>query len=65
MKTVVITKTKAVKLYGNKAKLADALGISRQAVGQWPAGPIPQKHALRIYYELMPEAFQDNHKGVK
>ena len=53
MKTVVMTKRQAVKMFGNQAKLADALGISRQAVGQWPDNsPIPSRHALRIYYEL-------------
>jgi len=55
MKTVVMTKAQAVKLFGNQNRLANALGVSRQAVGQWENNkPIPSVHALRIYYELKP-----------
>lgn len=32
-----MTKTEAVKMFGNsRRKLAEALGITTQAVGQWP-----------------------------
>ena len=59
MKTVVMTKRQAVKLFGNQNKLAQALGITRQAVGLWvDKDPIPSKHALRIYYELKPAECQ-------
>ena len=56
MKTIVMTKKQAVKLFGNQNRLAEALGISRQAVGQWEdSKPIPSKQALRIYYEIKSE----------
>jgi DNA-binding transcriptional regulator YdaS (Cro superfamily) len=35
-----------VEIVGTKAKLADELGVSPQAVSQWP--PIPPKHAIAI-----------------
>lgn len=44
-----IYKYKAAKVVGNKAQLAKVLGISRQAVYQWPdRKPIPQKHAITL-----------------
>ena len=59
MKKVVITKKKAVELFGTQAELARALDITRSAVGQWGwKDPIPDAHAMRIYYELRPEAFR-------
>ena len=39
-----------------KAQLADALGISRQAISNWPMDQaIPEKHELKIRHELVPE----------
>ncbi|HCX10009.1 MAG TPA: hypothetical protein DHU81_06590 [Hyphomonas sp.] len=42
---------------GKKVNLARALGISKAAVGQWPNGELPELHAIRIKYEILPEAF--------
>ena len=57
--TLYLTKERAVALFGSPLILADALGISRANVYMWEDGkPIPQKHALRIKYELKPEAFK-------
>ena len=42
--------------HDRKSKLAEALGISRQAVSKWePDDPLPEKHALKIRHELVPE----------
>ena len=39
-----------------KSKLAEALGISRQAVSKWELDEaLPEKHELRIKHELVPE----------
>lgn len=48
----------AVAAYGTQQALADALGISRSAVAMWDREkPIPKEHALRLRYELRPDAF--------
>ncbi len=40
---------------GKKAKLAAALGLSRQAVSSWDMdAPIPSRHLIRIQRELLP-----------
>ncbi len=44
-------------MFRTKANLAKALGVTNQAVGQWPDGPIPQKQALKIRFILKPELF--------
>ena len=44
-----------------KAQLADALGISRQAISNWPMDQaIPEKHELKIRHELVPELNSDH-----
>jgi hypothetical protein len=53
----VITKKDAIGMFRNKNRLAKALGITRQAVEKWPDGPIPEKQALKIRYQLRPELF--------
>lgn len=51
-----MTKQEALALYGgNGSALARALGISKQAVSFWPDGQIPEAHALRIEFVLLPE----------
>lgn len=57
MKKTHITKTQAIQLYGTQSKLAKALSITKGAVSQWPEGPIPEKQALKLIYQLKPEAF--------
>lgn len=40
---------------GNKAELARALKISKQAVSRWSSdGPIPEAQALKLKYEILP-----------
>ncbi len=54
-----IYKTQAVKLAGSDAKLAQVLGITRQAVHQWkPRHPIPQKQAMKLVKIYGEEAFR-------
>lgn len=55
-----IQKTEAIGLFRNKAQLARALGITRQAIDRWPDDrPIPEKHALKIRFILRPECFSE------
>jgi DNA-binding transcriptional regulator YiaG len=54
-----IYKTAAIKVAGSQKKLADALGISKQAVHQWkPRNPIPQKQAMKLVKIYGEEAFR-------
>jgi len=54
-----MTKKEAIKLYGNKRKLAEALGISVQAVNAWKEKQIPR---LREY-EIKEKYKDDYHNG--
>jgi DNA-binding transcriptional regulator YiaG len=55
----VITKEQAVSLFGTQSALAEALGITKGAVSQWRDGePIPEAQALKLRYEIAPEAFK-------
>lgn len=56
-----ISKTEAIGMFRNKAHLAKALGLTRQAIDRWADDkPIPQKHALAIRFILRPELFEDS-----
>lgn len=54
-----ITKEQAIRLFGSVKSLQTALGLkTHSAIYMWPDGePIPENHALRIRYQLKPEAF--------
>lgn len=54
-----ITKEQAIALYGSVKSLQAALGLkTHSAIYMWPSGEaIPENHALRIRYELRPDAF--------
>lgn len=55
---IQITKEEAIGMYLSQVALARALGISRQAVCNWPNGePIPEAQALKLRYVLRPECF--------
>jgi DNA-binding transcriptional regulator YdaS (Cro superfamily) len=43
-----MTKQQAVKHYGSEFRLADALGISRQAVNQWTVIPLGQQARIEL-----------------
>ena len=58
-----LSKKEAIALFSSAKELAKALGISKSAVSQWPDGPIPDKHDLRIRYELKPEHFRPGQGG--
>lgn len=53
-----LNKQEAIALFSTAKALATALGISKSAVSQWPDGPIPENHDLKIRYELKPEHFR-------
>jgi transcriptional regulator with XRE-family HTH domain len=53
-----LSKHEAIALFSSAKELAKALGISKSAVSQWPEGPIPDNHDLRIRYELKSEHFR-------
>lgn len=53
-----LSKHEAIALFSTAKALASALGISKSAVSQWPDGPIPENHDLKIRYELKPEHFR-------
>jgi hypothetical protein len=52
-----MTKSEATKLAGSYTRLAAILGITRQAVGQWPKNTIPPLHVYRLR-ERKPEWFE-------
>ena len=58
-----ISKKQAVEAYGSVGGLADALGITRSAIYQWPDGPIADVHALRILFVLRPPGLDEVLKG--
>jgi DNA-binding XRE family transcriptional regulator len=44
--------------FGNrKTALAEALGVSKQAVSKWGNDDIPALHEMVIRYELLPKVF--------
>lgn len=56
---VDITKEEALACYPTMTALAGALGITKSAVSQWPAGkPIPREHALTLRFVLKPEGLK-------
>ncbi len=57
----MLTLNEVLPFFGNrKAQLAEALGISRQAISNWPEDEaIPEKHELKIRHELAPEINSD------
>lgn len=57
--SVMLTKAQAIELFGSVEKLRAALGLkTRQAIYMWGEN-VPAQHALRIRYELKPEAFDE------
>lgn len=58
----MLTKEQAIGLFGTRKALQKALGLkSHAAIVMWKDGePIPDVHELRIRYELMPHAFNDD-----
>ena len=53
-----IYKRDVLSVFGTQQAVADALGIGRTAVTNWPDDkPIPERHALRLRYELRPDIF--------
>ncbi|WP_185750094.1 Cro/CI family transcriptional regulator [Stenotrophomonas sp. 278] len=61
--TQTISKKQAVEAYGSVGGLADALGITRSAIYQWPEGPIADVHALRILFVLRPPGLEKALEG--
>lgn len=49
-----MTLNEALKHFETKTALADALGISRQAVNNWDEQNIPEAQALKLQYEIIP-----------
>lgn len=51
-----MTKKEALEHFdNNQAKLAKALGITRQYVGKWDDDePIPELYELKLKYEILP-----------
>lgn len=62
----MLTLNDVLPFFGSKkAQLAHALGISRQAISNWSMDDaIPEKHELKIRYELVPQLAQDLHAVV-
>lgn len=53
-----IYKRDVLAIYGTQQAAADALGIKRGAVAMWSnERPIPERHALKLRYELRPDLF--------
>jgi DNA-binding XRE family transcriptional regulator len=55
-----MTKSEILRLFDDdQYQLAKLLGITRQAVEQWPMDrDIPEKQYLKLRYELIPQAFR-------
>lgn len=50
-----ITKAEALARFGNnQARLARALGVSRQRVGQFSDGPLPERFDLKLRFVVFP-----------
>lgn len=43
-----MTKAEAIKIFGSPVQVANALGISKGAVSQWPDEKIPELRQLQI-----------------
>lgn len=58
----MLTKEQAIGLFGTRGALQKALGLrSHAAISMWKAGEaIPEAHELRIRYQLMPQAFNED-----
>lgn len=61
-------KDRAVKLAGGSSKLAPQIGVSRQAIDQWPH--VPAKHVLKVEaisgisrYTLRPDIYGEPPTG--
>ena len=52
-----LSKSEAIALFQSAKGLAQALGVSKAAVSQWPEEAIPENHDLKIRYVLKPEHF--------
>lgn len=56
-----ITKSDALAQYKNQAALAEALGVTRQAVSKYPYGPpLPELWQMKLRFLLKPEVFGVN-----
>lgn len=62
--TPVITKAEAIAAYdGNASAFARAIGVTPQAIYQWPEGPIAEGYALKLFFVLKPRHFADQASG--
>jgi hypothetical protein len=61
-----VLKEAAIAAYnGNGAALARALEVTAAAVYQWPSNkPIPERHALRLRYQLKRNRFDQHGRLV-
>jgi plasmid maintenance system antidote protein VapI len=51
--------------FGNKkTKLAEALGVTKQAVSRWGDDDIPALHEMVVRYELLPKVFGKKTKAA-
>lgn len=57
----MISLKRALEIYKTKSRLAEALGITTQAISQWEK--IPLKQQLRLKYEIDPTAFKKDSIG--
>lgn len=55
MSIQAITKAEAIAVFGGKqSELARVLGLSRQRVGQFPDGPLPEHYDLKLRFVVFP-----------
>lgn len=43
-----MTKQQAINFFGSATSLADAIGVSKQAVGQWGAIPYARQYQIHV-----------------
>lgn len=59
----LLTKAQAIEVFNGKVTdLAEALGLTRQAIYAWDERAIPERHDMKIRYELHPKK---NKKDIK
>lgn len=61
----MITLKRLIKVYGSQANVSRVLGISSQAISQWPNGVAPVLQQVLLKYAIAPEIFGNARIPIK